>query len=349
MIIDLIICGTFALAGVMIGSAVTAAKNANQTKRAASLQKKAIKGDLSGRKLAKALLKNYKRQIVALRWGNRPLMERVNFFDYNVNDDPDFKRIWDKSSLDKSWRKLGICKSKKKIAELKRRGVGKAAKKVKKMEAKFGVGPMKTMGWTEAEYLSRSAGGQYVNRIIGYGTENEDGTYGSGVDNEIRFQMIATSDDSMGYDPGDIFQQLQKNYRKRKNDRGAEFSRFGISYPTTSRLNPDRFVVGVSPYVASSSEIFCVSKIVMIANACAKLVENPNVKKVQIIDESFFGGQVVRVVERQQFAEQAKKILKSKGMKWLNALDSEQAKAVKETIDNFTTTYEKENSGHKTK
>lgn len=334
-----IVVGVIAGAAAMVGATVSVAKYSNQTKRTASMQKKAVKGSLTGRKLQKALLKNYARQSTALLFKNKPLMERVNYFKYKVNVDRDFNKIWDKSITDKSWRKLGICKSKKKIAELKKRGVGKATKKIEKLQAKYGIGPMKEMGWTESKYITRSAGGGYVNHVAGFGRENADGTYEAGVDNEVRYQMIATCDDDWEYDPADIFQKSQDHYRKMTNDIGAKYTRFGIDYPRTAALGPDRFVVGCDSEWSCDDKIFQISKLVMIANACTKLVENPDVKKIRVIDESMKEKKYkVKIIQRKDFFEYIQKYIKGYGksaLKALSKIDEEQSDAIRDTLDNF--------------
>ena len=73
--------------------------------RAAKLQKKAYKGKISGKRLNKALVRNYKRQITALKWGRMPLMEKVNSFSYAVNRDDDFADLWEANSTSKKEKK----------------------------------------------------------------------------------------------------------------------------------------------------------------------------------------------------------------------------------------------------
>lgn len=336
--------------GTIAGMVITAsafgytAKNAGQRSRASSLQRRASNKKLRGKRLDRALIKNYKRQITAIKWGQMPLMEKVNAFGYAVNKDDDFAPLWEQSNMmgasNSTLRKLSICKSRIKIAELKNKKVGKWQKKRDKIIKSYGVGPMKEMGWMES--MPKLGGGEFVNRIKGYGSR-ESGSYVGGVDNEIRYQMAATSDDTKGYDPGDLFQKAQSTFRGRTTDSGSEFSRFGINYPITSELMSDRFVVGVGSADVGASKMFLSSKCVILANACSKLSENPNMKKVQIIDDSQSGKEKVKYLTRSQFADYIQKFSASKegkkGFDALEKLDDSQAKAIQETLNDYMTSF----------
>lgn len=331
-----IVVGT--LAGLVLGTGgcTSLARNVFPSKRAAKLQQKAVAGKYRATKLNRKLIKNYKRQKMALKLGRMPLLERINHFKYPVNGDRDFDKVWDTTIADKSWKIIGIAKSEKKIAELKGKGVQKATRKVRNIVSRKGKGPMKTYGWTEGEKVGSAAGNGRVNFIQGYGQENVDGTFDSGVDNECLYQMFATSDvTKYGYDPGDLFKNAQDEYRNQRTEENGRFSRFGIDYPTTSSLCPDRFVVGDG----SSNKMFTTQKLVMLANACAKLEENPDVKKIRIVDESKSGKKRVSVIAREDVGDYVKDFAKSfagkSALSALRRIDSNQATAIVDTIRGF--------------
>lgn len=332
-----IVLGTILGAAVATGVAGYTAKKAGQKTRASSVQRRAQQGKLRGKRLDRALAKNYKRQITAIRWGQMPLMEKVNAFDYAVNKDSDFEPLWEQSNYlgvsNRQNRRLAVCKSQIKIAELKNKNVGRFQKRRDKIVSTYGVGPMKTMGWIES--LPRVGGGEFVNQIKGYG-KKDSGAYTGGVDNEIRYVMAATFDPNVGYDPSDLFQKAQQTFRKTSTDSGVSFLRFGINYPTTAGLVPDRFVVG------PRKDMFQTSKLVILANACSKLANNTDVKKVQVIDESQPKKNRVKYLTRTQFADYVSTYFKNEGksgMKALEALDFEQAKEIKNTLSNYTAAY----------
>lgn len=293
----------------------------------------------------------YKSQIVAMRFGRKPLMERVNHFNFRVNKDDDFDKIWDNSIADKSWRMIGIAKSKKKIAQLKlnralakNRGVNKANSKlgsVTKKTNELKDGPMKKYGWIESE--KPSAGGGFANPIAGYHKINEKRELEeANGDYEVRYQMIAARLEDVGYDPGDIFSKAQNKYRHYHGD-GAKFSRFGIDYPTASGQGPDRFVVGGDHNVAYDNKMFQTLKLVMIANACAKILAQKDkdspINKIRVIDESASKKNRCRIIQKSEFADYIQKYLNSSSgktaLKALQKLDPEQAEKIQETIQNF--------------
>ena len=193
-------------------------------------------------------------------------------------------------------KKLAICKSKIKIAELKNKKVGALVKTRDQQISKNGAGPMKTMGWMES--MPKVGGGEFVNRVKGYGAK-EGGTFVGGIDNEIRYQMAATSDDTKGYDPSDLFQKAQSQFRNNMPTTRATFKRFGVNYPITAGLVPDRFVVG------NNKEMYGLSKLIILANACSKLSENKDMKKVQVIDDAADKNERVKYLTRSQFAQYA--------------------------------------------
>ena len=89
--------------------------------------------------------------------------------------------------------------------------------------------------------------------------------------------------------------------------------------------------------------MFLSSKCVILANACSKLSENPNMKKVQIIDDSQSGKEKVKYLTRSQFADYIQKFFASKegkkGFDALEKLDDSQAKAIQETLNDYMTSF----------
>ena len=138
-----IVIGTLAGMAISAAAAIYGSVKGAPRDRAAKLQKKAYEGKLTGKRLNKALVRNYNRQITALKWGRMPLMEKVNSFSYKVNSDDDFADLWEANSTTKkdkkSMKKLAICKSKIKIAELKNKKVGKWQKKRDKIIKSYGI------------------------------------------------------------------------------------------------------------------------------------------------------------------------------------------------------------------
>lgn len=337
-IVTSIVIGTLAGMAVSAAAAIYGSVKGAPRDRAAKLQKKAYEGKLTGKRLNKALVRNYNRQITALKWGRMPLMEKVNSFSYKVNRDDDFADLWEANNTTKkdkkSMKKLAICKSKIKIAELKSKKVGKWQKQRDKIIKSYGIGPMKTMGWMES--MPKLGGGEFVNRIKGYGAK-EGGIFVGGIDNEIRYQMAATSDDTKGYDPSDLFQKAQTQFRNSMPTTRATFKRFGVNYPITAGLVPDRFVVG------SNNTMFSLSKLVILANACSKLSENKDMKKVQVIDDVAAKNDKVKYLTRSQFAQYASEYVNSKsgkiGLDALKKLDCEQAQAIQDTLSNYVASY----------
>ena len=336
-----IFIGMFAGAAISAVTAIYGSVKGAPRNRAAKLQKKAYKGKISGKRLNKALVRNYKRQITALKWGRMPLMEKVNSFSYAVNRDDDFADLWEANSTSKkekkNMKKLAICKSKIKIAELKNKKVGALVKTRDQQISKNGVGPMKTMGWMES--MPKVGGGEFVNRVKGYGAK-EGGTFVGGIDNEIRYQMAATSDDTKGYDPSDLFQKAQSQFRNNMPTTRATFKRFGVNYPITAGLVPDRFVVG------NNKEMYGLSKLIILANACSKLSENKDMKKVQVIDDAADKNERVKYLTRSQFAQYASAYVNSEsgktGLNSLQKVDCEQAQAIQDTLENYVESYKTE-------
>lgn len=333
-----IIFANFAVAAILGEVVRRVLRDGAPRYRAAKMQKKAREGKLTGKRLNKALVRNYKRQITALKWGRMPLMEKVNSFSYKVNSDDDFADLWEANSTTKkdkkSMKKLSICKSKIKIAELKNKNVGKWQKKRDKIITSYGIGPMKEMGWMES--MPKVGGGEFVNRIKGYGAK-EGGTFVGGVDNEIRYQMAATSDDTKSYDPSDLFQKAQTQFRNSLPTTRATFKRFGVNYPITAGLVPDRFVVG------NNKEMYGLSKLIILANACSKLAENKDMKKVQVIDDAADKNERVKYLTRSQFSQYASAYVNSEsgkiGLDALKKLDCEQAQAIQDTLSNYVASY----------
>lgn len=333
-----IVIGTIAGMAVAATATIYGSVKGAPRNRAAKLQKKAYEGKISGKRLNKALVRSYKRQITALKWGRMPLMEKVNSFSYAVNRDDDFADLWEANSTSKkekkNMKKLAICKSKIKIAELKNKKVGALVKTRDQQISKNGVGPMKTMGWMES--MPKVGGGEFVNRVKGYGTK-DGGTFVGGIDNEIRYQMAATSDDTKGYDPSDLFQKAQSQFRNNMPTTVATFKRFGVNYPITAGLVPDRFVVG------NNKEMYGLSKLIILANACSKLSENKDMKKVQVIDDAADKKERVKYLTRSQFATYASAYVNSEsGKTGLNALqkvDCEQAQAIQDTLNDYVANY----------
>ena len=325
-----IVIGTLAGMAISAAAVIYGSVKGAPRDRAAKLQKKAYKGKISGKRLNKALVRNYNRQITALKWGRMPLMEKVNSFSYKVNSDDDFADLWEANSTTKkdkkSMKKLAICKSKIKIAELKN--------KKDKIIKSYGIGPMKEMGWMES--MPKLGGGEFVNRIKGYGAK-EGGTFVGGIDNEIRYQMAATSDDTKGYDPSDLFQKAQSQFRNNMPTTRATFKRFGVNYPITAGLVPDRFVVG------NNKEMYGLSKLIILANACSKLFENKDMKKVQVIDDAADKNERVKYLTRSQFAQYASAYVNSEsgkiGLSSLQKVDCEQAQAIQDTLNNYVASY----------
>lgn len=348
---SLIVLGLISAACLTTGAGVFGMKHRSPVKRAAKIERK-IKEEkyLRDSTPTKKLIKMYKSQIVAMRFGRKPLMERVNHFNFRVNKDDDFDQIWDNSIADKSWRMIGIAKSKKKIAQLKlnkalakNRGVNKAKSKLgsaTKKTSELKNGPMKKYGWIESK--KPSAGGGFANPIAGYYKINENELEEANGDYEVRYQMIAASLEVVGYDPGDIFSKAQKKYRHYHGD-GAKFSRFGIDYPTASEQGPDRFVVGGDHNVAYDNKMFQTLKLVMIANACAKIVaskdKDSSIDKIRVIDESASKKNRCKIINSKEFADYIQKYLKSSSgktaLKALQKLDSKQAEKIQDTIQNF--------------
>lgn len=336
-----IVIGTLAGMAISAAAVIYGSVKGAPRDRAAKLQKKAYKGKISGKRLNKALVRNYNRQITALKWGRMPLMEKVNSFSYKVNSDDDFADLWEANSTTKkdkkSMKKLAICKSKIKIAELKNKKVGKWQKKRDKIIKSYGIGPMKEMGWMES--MPKLGGGEFVNRIKGYGAK-EGGTFVGGIDNEIRYQMAATSDDTKGYDPSDLFQKAQSQFRNNMPTTRATFKRFGVNYPITAGLVPDRFVVG------NNKEMYGLSKLIILANACSKLSENKDMKKVQVIDDAADKNERVKYLTRSQFAQYASAYVNSEsgktGLNSLQKVDCEQAQAIQDTLENYVESYKTE-------
>lgn len=336
-----IVIGTLAGMAISAAAVIYGSVKGAPRDRAAKLQKKAYKGKISGKRLNKALVRNYNRQITALKWGRMPLMEKVNSFSYKVNSDDDFADLWEANSTTKkdkkSMKKLAICKSKIKIAELKNKKVGKWQKKRDKIIKSYGIGPMKTMGWMES--MPKVGGGEFVNRVKGYGAK-EGGTFVGGIDNEIRYQMAATSDDTKGYDPSDLFQKAQSQFRNNMPTTRATFKRFGVNYPITAGLVPDRFVVG------NNKEMYGLSKLIILANACSKLSENKDMKKVQVIDDAADKNERVKYLTRSQFAQYASTYVNSEsgktGLNSLQKVDCEQAQAIQDTLENYVESYKTE-------
>lgn len=347
------ICGVIAGAVVACVVEEVTRRNIRPGKRAAKMQANAFKNptskSYSGKKLNKKLIKNYKRQNMALFFRRKPLLERVNYFKYNVNQDG-FDQLWDASINDKTWRIVGRAKSKKKIAELKgsQKEIKKAQKRVNKVIGENGIGPMKKMGWTEATKLGGMAGGGYVNRVAGYGVRGLDGVYESGVDNEVLYQLIANCEpEKTSYDAGTIFKATQDAFRGKAED--GSFSRFGVDYPLSSTLPPDRFVIGnVSSDIVERSKMFSINKLVMLANACHKLSNNPDVEEIRIIDESrFLNKNKVQVIKREDFADYINDyVKKSNVMREFAKLEKPNKKgkrkikdgtiqAIKDTINSF--------------
>lgn len=333
-----IVIGTLAGMAISAAAVIYGSVKGAPRDRAAKLQKKAYKGKISGKRLNKALVRNYNRQITALKWGRMPLMEKVNSFSYKVNSDDDFADLWEANSTTKkdkkSMKKLAICKSKIKIAELKNKKVGKWQKKRDKIIKSYGIGPMKEMGWMES--MPKLGGGEFVNRVKGYGAK-EGGTFVGGIDNEIRYQMAATSDDTKGYDPSDLFQKAQSQFRNNMPTTRATFKRFGVNYPITAGLVPDRFVVG------NNKEMYGLSKLIILANACSKLFENKDMKKVQVIDDAADKNERVKYLTRSQFAQYASAYVNSEsgktGLNSLQKVDCEQAQAIQDTLNNYVANY----------
>lgn len=321
-------------------------RKGNQRARTANAEKDIVMGKKMGKSRDKALRKIYDRQITAIRWGRMPLMEKVNSFNYNVNKDSAFAPLWVESNLlgssNRGQRKLSICKSKIKIAELKNKNIGKLNKLRKKKDEiieEYGKGPMKEMGWIES--ITKSAGGKYLNQLKGYGPL-EGGTHARGEDYEVRYQMAATSDDTKGYDPGDLFQKAQSQFRNNLPTTRATFKRFGVNYPITEGLVPDRFVVG------NNKTIFNVSKLIILANACSKISEDPDLQKVQVIDESQSkNSDKVKYLTRSQFAQYVSAYVSSesgkKGLEDLKEIDGtegkSQAEAIQNTLKNYVKAY----------
>lgn len=336
-----IVIGTLAGMAISAAAVIYGSVKGAPRDRAAKLQKKAYKGKISGKRLNKALVRNYNRQITALKWGRMPLMEKVNSFSYKVNSDDDFADLWEANSTTKkdkkSMKKLAICKSKIKIAELKSKKVGKWQKKRDKIIKSYGIGPMKEMGWMES--MPKVGGGEFVNRVKGYGAK-EGGTFVGGIDNEIRYQMAATSDDTKGYDPSDLFQKAQSQFRNNMPTTRATFKRFGVNYPITAGLVPDRFVVG------NNKEMYGLSKLIILANACSKLSENKDMKKVQVIDDAADKNERVKYLTRSQFAQYASAYVNSEsgktGLNSLQKVDCEQAQAIQDTLENYVESYKTE-------
>lgn len=354
-----------AIACVSVATPIFTAKKISPSKRAAKLESRMAGEKYSGKTISRKLIKNYNRQKTALHFHRKPLMERVNYFKFSVNGDDDFNQIWDKRTTDKTWRMIGIAKSKKKIAQLKlekasnslqrskaQRKLNKANKQIAKL-AEFGKGAMKDYGWMEAGYLAKSAGNVFVNTLHQYDKDDK-----SKVDNEVEYQMIATRNkEEYGYDAGDIFGKLQKKARSGKlkgalgsskyKNAGASFKRFGIDYPTTSEFSsvPDRFVVGekfwksnIKATLMHANIMFGSLKLVMLANACAKLSDDKDMKKIRIIDESKIRNKV-QVVNREDVAEYIQNFINSQkgqlALKTLLTIDKGQAQAIQETIQGF--------------
>lgn len=319
-------------------------RNGNQRARTANAEKDIVMGKKMGKSRDKALRKIYKRQITAIRWGRMPLMEKVNSFNFKVNEeDSGFAPLWEQSNLmgssNSTLRKLSICKSKIKIAELKNKNIGKLNELRKKKDEiieEYGKGPMKEMGWIES--ITKSAGGKYLSKLKGYGPLEEGGTYAHGEDYEVRYQMAATSDDTKEYDPGDLFKKALSKFRNNLPTTRATFKRFGVNYPITERLVPDRFVVG------NNKTIFNVSKLIILANACSKISEDPDLQKVQVIDESQSkNSDKVKYLTRSQFAQYVSAYVSSesgkKGLEDLTKIDKSQTKAIQDTLSNYVASY----------
>lgn len=104
-IVTSIVIGTLAGMAVSAAAAIYGSVKGAPRDRAAKLQKKAYEGKLTGKRLNKALVRNYKRQITALKWGRMPLMEKVNSFSYKVNRDDDFADLWEQIAQQKKTKR----------------------------------------------------------------------------------------------------------------------------------------------------------------------------------------------------------------------------------------------------
>ena len=120
----------------------------------------------------------------------------------------------------------------------------------------------------------------------------------------------------------------------------ATFKRFGVNYPITAGLVPDRFVVG------NNKEMYGLSKLIILANACSKLSENKDMKKVQVIDDAADKNERVKYLTRSQFAQYASAYVNSEsgktGLNSLQKVDCEQAQAIQDTLENYVESYKTE-------
>lgn len=343
-IVTFIVFGTLAGAALVAGFVKYGLDNAGPRSRTANTEKDIVMGKKMGKSRDRAMRKIYKRQKNAAKLGIMPLMEKVNSFNYKVNEENSgFAPLWEASNLlgsNKGQRKLSVCKSTIKIKELKNKKVGKWQKEKDKIVEEFGEGPMKTMGWMES--IQEAGGGKYLNLVKGYGEKREDGTYSEGADYEIRYQMAATSyKEAKGYDPNELFGGALKQFRNNLPTTRATFKRFGVNYPISSQLIPDRFVVG------NNKTIFNLSKLMILANACSKFSETPGLTEVQVIDESQSkNSDKVKYLTRSQFAQYVSAYVNSesgkKGLEDLTKIDKSQTKAIQDTLENYVESYKTE-------